>query len=128
MPQHLPKKNGMALLLIVLVLGVLSMGTLSALAINSLNGFLDAKSTAVALSVRAKVGGCLDEAIIHLKKDNAYAPTTVTSNNATCTLTITTPTTGHRLVLVSLVDQNFTRSIRATVTLSPFAITQVNEP
>jgi hypothetical protein len=128
MLKRLPKKNGMALLLIVLVIGTVSLGALSALAINSLNGFLDAKDFHTAISVRAKVMGCLDEALIHLQKDNAYAPNSVISSNATCTLAITTPNNGQRLIITSLVDQNITRSVHATVTLTPFAVTQVTEP
>ena len=128
MTKHLPKKNGLALLLVVLVLGTLSMGTLSALAINGLNGFLDANDLRTALAVRAKVMGCLDEALIHLQKDNAYAPATVVSSNATCTLAITTPLSGQRQIITSLVDQGFTRSVHATITLSPFAVTKVTEP
>lgn len=128
MLKRIPKKNGMALLLIVLVLGMLSMGTLSALAINSLNGFLDATSMNTAQIVRAKVMGCLDEVFIQLQKTNTYAPATVTTSNATCSLSITTPSFGTRLIIASLTDQNITRSARANVIVSPFSVTQVNEP
>ncbi|MEK9156801.1 MAG: hypothetical protein AAB448_01540 [Patescibacteria group bacterium] len=128
MQRPLIQKNGIALLLVVLALGMLSMGTLSVLAINSLNGFLEANDMQVGLATRAEVMGCLDEALIQLKKDNDFASSTVTTSNATCTLVATTPVAGQRLIVLSLTDQGFTRSVRATVTLSPFAVTQVNEP
>ena len=118
----------MALLFIVLVLGMLSMGTLSALAINSLNGFLDATSMNTSQIVRAKVMGCLDEAFIQIQKTNTYAPATITTSNVTCSLTVTTPSFGQRLLIISLTDQNITRSTQANVIVSPFSVTQVNEP
>ena len=100
MLKRLPKKNGMALLLMVLVLGSVSLGTLSALAISSLNSFMDANDLRTALAARSKVMGCLDETLIQLKKLNTYAPATVVSSNATCTLAVTTPVSGQRLLVV----------------------------
>lgn len=121
-------QRGMTLLFVVLIMGSVSLGALAMLVRGSINGLVDANDMRIAQSVRAKAAGCLDEVLIQLQKDNDFAPLTVATGDATCTLTVSTPTTGQRLVVVGLTDLGITRSMRASVTLSPFAVTQVNEP
>ncbi len=116
------------MLFIVLILGSVSLGALAVLVRGSINSFVDANETRIAQTVRAKASGCLEEVLIQLQKDNDFAPASVTTGDATCALTVTTPVAGQREVVVSLTDQSMTRSMRATVTLSPFAVTQVTEP
>lgn len=121
-------QRGMTLLFVVLIMGSVSLGALAMLVRGSIHGLVDANDMRTAQIVRAKVAGCLDEVLIQLQKDEDFAPATVATGNATCTLAVTTPTSGQRLVVVALTEQGVTRSMRANVTLSPFAVTQVNEP
>lgn len=123
-----PEQRGIALLFIVLIIGSVSLGSLAILARGSVNGFVDANNALTSLAVRAKVMGCLDETLIQLQKENGFAPATVATGSATCTLAVTTPLAGQRLLVLTLADQGFTRSVRANVTLSPFVVTQINEP
>lgn len=121
-------RAGVAMLLNVLIMGTMSLIFASVLARSSLDNFLDSNRALSALSTRADLFGCLDEAIIQLQKDNNYAATTVYVGDATCAMAITTPASGQRLISLSLTETDITRRVSATVTLSPFAVTQVTEP
>lgn len=120
--------QGFALLLNVLVLGIVSVTAAAILARGSLDGFMDSQQALSAWSTRAKVFGCLDEAIIQLDKNNDFADATVFMGSATCTLTVTTPAAGQRFVVVSLTEAEITRQVTALVTLDPFAVDQITEP
>lgn len=125
---HSNSPTGAVLLLNVLILGTASLVLATVLARGSLDNFLDSSRSLSAMNTRADLLGCLDEAIIQLQKDNNYATTSVYVGDATCTMAITTPVSGQRLITLSLTETDITRRVSATVTLSPFAVTQVTEP
>lgn len=118
----------MSLLFVVLIMGSVSLGALAMLVRGSIGGLVDANEARLSQTMRASVAGCLDEVLIQLQKDNDFAPATIFTGDATCTLTVTAPSADERLVVVSLTEQGITRSRRATVTLSTFAVTEVSEP
>lgn len=126
--MHIPHPKGAVLLLNVLVIGTVCILGASILARGSLDGFLDSAETLNAWNTRADVVGCIDEAIIHIKKDNNFTAPTLYTGSATCTMTITTPTSGQRSVVATLTEGNITRKATALITLSPFAVTQITEP
>lgn len=126
--MKVPEQRGASLLLIVLILGTVSFGALSVLARGSTDGLLNANDARVAETVRAKVMGCVDEVLIQLQKSADFAPATVTTGDAVCALAVTSPTAGQRLAVLTLTDQNFTRSVHVLVTVSPFAVNEVAEP
>lgn len=120
--------RGAVLLLNVLVMGVVGIAAAAILARGSFESFLNSSDTLSAWNTRADVFGCLDEALIQIKKTNSFAPATLYSGTATCTMTITTPSSGLRTIVASLTEGNITRQVTASVTLSPFAVTQITEP
>lgn len=119
--------RGIVLIFIVLILGSAGLASTAMLARNGLNGLIDANEGVGAMQTRTKVFGCLDEALIQLQDDNAYAPSSVVTGQTTCQLTVTTPTSDTRRATVSLTENNITRRVVADVTLTPFAVTQVIE-
>lgn len=123
-----PHPRGIALLFIVLIIGSISFSTLAILTRGSVNGFVDANNAHIARAVRANAFGCLDEVLIQLRKDGDFAPPTIVTGDAVCTLTVTSPGSNERLVVVSLTDQGYTRSVRATINIDTFTVSQVTEP
>lgn len=120
--------RGAVLLLNILVMGAVSIMATAVLAHGSLSGFIDSNATLAAWNTRADVFGCIDEVLIQMKKNNNYTTTSVYGGTATCTIAITTPSSGHRSVVASLTEGTNTRKVTALVTLSPFAVTQITEP
>lgn len=120
--------KGAVLLLNVLVIGTVSVIGAAILARGSFEGFLDSAETLNAWNTRADVFGCIDEAIIHIKKDNDFTTPTLFTGSATCTITITTPGSGQRSIVATLTEGKSTRKATALITLSPFAVTQITEP
>lgn len=125
--QHASPK-GAVLLFNVLVMGVVAVAAAAVLARGSFEGFLGSTDTLAAWNTRADVFGCIDEAIIHLKKDNNFSVVSLSTGSATCTISITTPSAGLRSVVASLTEGDITRQATASITLSPFAVTQITEP
>ncbi len=125
--QHTAPK-GAVLLFNVLVMGVVAVAAAAVLARGSLEGFFGSTDTLAAWNTRADVFGCIDEAIIQLKKDNNFSTVTLSTGTATCTISITTPGAGLRSVVASLTEGDVTRQATASITLSPFAVTQITEP
>lgn len=119
--------RGAVLLLNILVMGSVSIMAAAVLAHGSLSGFIDSNATLAAWNTRADVFGCIDEALIQIKKNNSFAATSVYSGTATCTMAITTPSAGYRSVVATLTEGTNTRKATALVTLSPFAVTQITE-
>ena len=126
MIQHQPR--GAVLLLNILVMGVVSVAAAAVLARGSLDSYLDSATALSAWNTRAQVFGCLDEVMIQIKKNNDFSSETIFTGDATCTLTITTPGVGQRLIIVSLTENNITRQVTVLVALSPFIVNQVTEP
>lgn len=126
--MRIAQSKGAVLLLNVLIIGSVCLIGASILARGSFEGFLDSSETQSAWNTRADVFGCIDEAIIHLKKDNNFTAPTLFTGSATCTMTITTPASGQRSVVATLTEGKNTRKATALITLSPFAVTQITEP
>lgn len=120
--------RGAVLLLNVLVIGMVCVVGAAILARGSFEGFLDSATSLSAWETRADVFGCIDEALIQIQKDNDFAPLNIYTGTATCALSVTTPISGQRSIVVSLTEGDITRTVTALVTLSPFAVTQITEP
>ena len=116
------------LLLNILVMGVVSVAAAAVLARGSLDSYLDSATAFSAWNARADVFGCLDEALIQIKKNNDFLSETIFTGDATCTLMVTTPDVGQRSIIVSSTENNITRQVTVLVTLSPFTVNQVTEP
>jgi hypothetical protein len=123
MQKH-PK--GVILLFLVLIMGGASLTVLTTLARGSLTGLVDANEQVNAYQTRTKLMGCLDETLIQLKKSASYAPATVSSGNATCSLAVASNGT-VRTATLSLTENSLTRRVVATIQTSSFAVTQVIE-
>jgi hypothetical protein len=82
----------------------------------SIGRIVDSNQLVQASVVRAKTYGCLDEALIWLQVDANFAETSVTTGDATCTLTITTPVAGQRLVAVRYTENDLSYGLNVTVT------------
>lgn len=124
--QHAPK--GAALLLNVFIIGTVAMLGAGILATSSVDSFLNKTDILNAWNTRADLFGCLDEALIHLQKDSAFAPNTTATGEVICATIITAPTTDTRSIVLSFTEGKNTRRLTALVTLSPFAVTQITEP
>ncbi len=119
--------RGVILIYLVLILGSAGLAATAMLARSGINLLVDANDGVSAMTTRAEAFGCLDEVLIHLQKDNAYAPATLTTGYATCQLSVTTPGSGLRTTTVTLTDGSITRRVYAEITLSPFTVTQIIE-
>lgn len=122
----LKDQRGVILIFIVLVIGGIGLSISAMLTRTSLTNFLDANDALASAQVRAKVFGCLDEAIIQIQNNSSFAPATISTGSTTCTLSVTGSTT--KTVTVSLTEGTITRSVQATINTSPFAVTQILEP
>ncbi|MEK9155466.1 MAG: hypothetical protein AAB839_02340 [Patescibacteria group bacterium] len=120
--------RGAILLFNVLIMGITSIVAAAVLARGSFEGFLDSNDALATWNTRADILGCFDETLIQLKKNNDFSATTISIGHATCTLAIATPAAGQRTVTLTLTEGIITRKITATVTLGPYAVTQVTEP
>lgn len=127
MRQTLIQSRGVIMVFLVLIIGSVSLASAAILARGSLGGLVDAASQNDAFATRAEILGCLDEVLIHMQKDDTYAPETVFVGSATCDLAVTTPGAGQRSISLTLTEGDVTRRLKADVTLSPFAVTQVVE-
>ncbi|KKW30499.1 MAG: hypothetical protein UY72_C0011G0011 [Candidatus Uhrbacteria bacterium GW2011_GWD2_52_7] len=119
--------RGVVLIFIVLIMGSAGLASTAMLARGGLSGLLNANVGAEAIQARTRLFGCLDEALIQLKSDNAYAPATLSTGQATCQLSVTTPGADTRRLTITLTEQSITRRLVADVTLTSFAVTQVIE-
>ena len=115
--KHLVKPaRGAILLMTVMVMGTAALVGFLSLSRTSIGRIVDSNQLVQASVVRAKTYGCLDEALIWLQADANFAETSVTTGDATCTLTITTPVAGQRLVAVRYTENDLSYGLNVTVT------------
>lgn len=104
MHAHRRPVRGAILLMTVLVMGAAAFVGFLALSRVSIGRVVNANEMVRASALRAKTYGCLDEVLIWLQSDANWNETSVTTSDATCTVTITTPQTGQRLMKVRLTE------------------------
>ena len=122
------QSRGAVLLLNVLVMGVISIAATAVLARGSLDSYLDSATALSAWNTRADVFGCLDEALIQIKKDNDFSGAVISTGEITCNLVITAPASGQRLIILGIEKGGNIRQLTALVTLDPYVVNQVTEP
>ena len=114
-PYRHPAK-GAILLMTVLVMGAAAFVGFLALSRLSIGRVVNANEIVRASSLRAETYGCLDEVLIWLQADPDWNETSVTTSDATCTVTVTTPQSGQRLIQVRLADSELQYGLNAVVT------------
>ena len=108
--------RGAILLMTIMVMGAAALVGFLGLSRATIGRVVDANQLVNATAVRTKTQGCVDEVLIHLQADASFADTSVTTEDATCTVTITTPTSGQRLVQVRYTENNLSYGLNVTVT------------
>lgn len=84
---------------------------------------LDVGVTAATGSAAASAAdGCVEEALLQLRRDSAYVGGTATVGDAACTITVN-GSGGSRTVTVTGTVGTATRTVTVGVALSPFAVT-----
>ena len=115
--KHLAKPaRGAILLMTVMVMGTAALVGFLGLSRTSIGRIVDSSQMVEASGVRAKTYGCLDEALIWLQADPSFAETSVSTIDATCTVTITTPQAGQRLVAVRYTENTLSYGLNVLVT------------
>jgi hypothetical protein len=115
--QHLKKPaRGAILLMTIMIMGTAALVGFLGLSRTTIGRIVDSDQLVKASAVRMKVYGCLDEALIHLQADANFSEPDVVTGDATCTLTITTPQAGQRLVAVRYTENNLSYGLNVTVT------------
>ncbi len=117
--------KGAILLMTVLIMGAGSFIGFLALTRVSISRFVTSQEVIRANVLRAKTYGCLDEALIWLQEDPNWSDTSVTTLDATCTITISTPQSGQRLILVRLADNELQYGLNVVVTDSDINILSI---
>jgi|GEM_PF-2895514 len=108
--------RGAILLMSVMIMGTAALVGFLGLSRATIGRIVDSNQQVLASGVRTKTYGCLDEAMIQLQADANFAGTSVTTGDATCTLTITTPVVGQRLLKVRYTENNLSYGLDVTVT------------
>jgi hypothetical protein len=123
-PYRHPAK-GAILLMTVLVMGAAAFVGFLALSRVSIGRVVNANEFVRASALRAKTYGCLDEAFIWLQANSSWNQPTVTTGDATCTVTVTIPQAGQRLVKVRLSDSELQYGLDAVVTDTTIGIVSI---
>lgn len=118
-------RQGVALFLSVLVMGVVALAVLLELTQASVNAIADVHDQSDAALARATAFGCLDEVLIQLVGDPAWSEPSVNLPDATCPVTIVSG--GTTEILVTATSGDVTRGVTAEVTLDPLVINDVQE-
>jgi hypothetical protein len=120
--------RGIALFLIVLILGMTATATILLLSQTSLHGRLQIEEQIRTQAVRTELFGCLDEVLAHFPANPNYNPTTVDLATYTCTATVQT-NGNQRTVTLSRSNQNITRRLVAVVNvnITPITVSSVVE-
>lgn len=101
--------------LVVLAVSLIVVSTTSLTGVGNLSiGFSTQASSDVVLSAES----CVEEAFVRLTRDNSYAGGMLTVGDSTCTVSVTGIPCGACTVDVEATGNNFTRQIRAGVTMS----------
>lgn len=99
---------------IILAVSLLVMSTTALIGIDNLTtGFSEQASSDMILSAES----CTEEAMIRLSRENTYAGGALSVGDATCTITVTGAPCGDCTIDVEAVGNDFTRNIRANVTV-----------
>lgn len=110
-------RGAAALIVMVIILGVslLVVSTTALIGIGNLSiGFSTQASSGDVLLAES----CVEEALVRLTRDNSYTGGSLTVENATCTISVTGTPCGACTVNVSTTENDFTRRIRAGVTIT----------
>ena len=100
----------------VMIMGTAALVGFLGLSRTTIGRIVDSNQQVLASAVRMKTYGCLDEALIQLQADANFADPDVTTGDATCTLTVTTPVAGQRLVQVRYTENNLSYGLDVVVT------------
>lgn len=124
--RHLVKPaRGAILLMTIMIMGTAALVGFLGLSRASIGRIVDSNQLVQASGVRQKTYGCLEEALIQLQADPAYAETSVVTGDATCTLAITTPGANQKLISVRYTESNLSYGLDVTVTEDDIAILNI---
>lgn len=111
------QRGAAALIVLVIVLGVsvLVVSTTALIGVGNLSiGFSTQSSSSDVLLAES----CVEETLVRLTRDNTYSGGTLAVENTTCTITVTGTPCGACTVDVSATENDFTRRVRAGVTIA----------
>lgn len=111
-------ERGAAALIVLLVVLAVSLIVVSTTSLTGIGNLSIGFSTQVSSDVVLSAESCVEEAFVRLTRDNSYAGGTLTVGDSTCTVTVTGAPCGACTVDVEATGTNFTRQIRAGVTIS----------
>ncbi len=125
MRKHRHPVRGAILLMTVMVMGAATFVGFLALSRVSIGRVVNANEMVRASALRSKTYGCLDEALIWLQSDANWNETSVTTSDATCVTTLTTPQAGQRLIQVRLSDAELQYGLNVLVTDAEVSILSI---
>lgn len=117
--------RGAILLMTILIMGSAALVGFLGLSRSTIGRIVDSNQLVQASVVRMKTYGCLDEALIQLQADPSFADPTLVTGDATCTLTVTTPQAGRRLLKVRYTENSLSYGLDVTVTDTDVSIISI---
>ncbi len=112
------QKNGIAMLLVVVVISaaalIMTLGS-AMLGIGEADSGYTSARGGEAFSI---ADGCMEEALEHLRIDNAYVGGSLTTVNGSCTITISGGGASRTIIAFGSTADSYNKKLQATVTLT----------
>jgi hypothetical protein len=119
--------NGMVLLFVVFLFLSITIIGLSGLARSGLFSFIDSANQSTSTHVHQEIMGCVDEWLLQLQVDQAYAPAQIDILEAQCDLAVTNPQLGQRQGVFTWSTEGVTQALTVTVMLEPFTLLTIEK-
>ncbi len=113
------KREGMALILVVVTLGIVGMGAALVLAQASLSNLAIHRYAQQEVAARNILYSCHDEVIAQFRHDTDYLGTSVLTTAGTCTVSIVADV-NNRAVTLTYTDGTITKTLSYTIDLSTY--------
>lgn len=124
-PDHGKRPNGFVLTIALIIVSAIIAIVMISAALESIVNVERAALSVDRVETSQSAEGCMEEALLRLNWDNAYAGGSVTIGSVSCTIEVT-GSGSTRTVTVSSTLNGGTYSYTAQVNLSPFTVTQWN--
>ncbi|HAZ28256.1 MAG TPA: hypothetical protein DCY48_00565 [Candidatus Magasanikbacteria bacterium] len=111
---------------VIILAGVISV-VLIGVALSTLTHLNQRDIAFTGIQTEFHMESCVQEALIQLKRDTAYAGATIVLGEGNCTIAVSGSDNIRTIQIIGTLKQ-FTREVTIMVTLSPWAITDWGEP
>ena len=121
-PSAPNRQEGFVLLIVLIIVGSLLSVVVIKLALGALIRLENTQESLRGTNSELYADSCLQEALIHLSRDNTYAGGALNLNGGTCTAVVSGAGNNRTVSVVGIWSNMYSYSLKADVTLSPFKI------